>query len=53
MSFKVGFGLGAGIMIGMIGGIVLTGACAAAGFGGYLAVKNKLRGLKRRKENEE
>lgn len=53
MSFKIGFGLGAGIMVGMIGGMVLAGACAAAGLGGYMAVKNKLHGLKRRKENEE
>lgn len=52
MSFKVGFGLGAGIMVGMIGGMVLAGACAAAGFGGYIAVKNKLGKLKRRKETE-
>lgn len=51
MSFKVGFGLGAGIMVGMIGGMVLAGACAAAGFGGYLAVKNKLSVLKKRKES--
>lgn len=50
MSFKVGFGLGAGIMVGMIGGMVLCGACAAAGFGGYLAVKNK---FKTRKEKAE
>lgn len=51
MSFKIGFGLGAGIMVGMIGGIVLAGACAAAGFGGYMAVKNKFGGLKKRKES--
>lgn len=52
MSFRVGFGLGAGIMVGMIGGMVLAGACAAAGIGGYMAVKNKLHGLKKRKETE-
>ena len=52
MSFKIGFGLGAGIMVGMIGGMVLAGACAAASIGGYMAVKNKIRGLKR-KGNEE
>ena len=52
MSFKIGFGLGAGIMVGMIGGIVLAGACAAAGFGGYMAVKSKLHGLKRKAVEE-
>ena len=51
MSFKIGFGLGAGIMVGMIAGMILAGACAAAGFGGYMAVKNKLHGLKKRKES--
>lgn len=51
MSFKIGFGLGAGIMVGMIGGMILAGTCAAAGFGGYLAVKNKISSLKKRKES--
>lgn len=53
MSFKVGFGLGVGICIGTIGGMILVGACAAAGIGGYMAVKNKLCSLKRKKETEE
>ena len=53
MSFKVGFGLGVGICVGTIGGMILVGACAAAGIGGYMAAKNKLSSLKRRKENEE
>lgn len=54
MNFKVGFSLGAGLMVGMIGGIVLCGACVAAGVGGYLAVKDKLRPIRafKRKDPE-
>lgn len=55
MNFKAGFSLGAGLMVGLVGGIVLCGACVAAGVGGYLAVKDKLRPIRvfKRKENEE
>jgi len=55
MNFKVGFSLGAGLMVGLVGGIVLCGACAAAGVAGYFAVKDKLRPIRafKRKENEE
>lgn len=46
MNFRIGFSLGAGLMVGLVGGIVLCGACAAAGVAGYCAVKDKLRPIR-------
>ena len=53
VGFSVGFGYGAGMAIGVVGGMAACGIGAAVLFGGYLAIKGCIARHKLKKIMEE